>query len=153
MLDSIAYDWITASGSHGRADTTCYIAATKDMNEGGIETSEAIAAECIEHWGLNVAIDDETPAHMAREGYDATDLAKAFARFMATRPDVPTSARVMEIAAGCLSNGVDINALAQEWTNSPEAEVDEDGTIWTGQTFIDDDEGLTKFCDFVEAKQ
>jgi hypothetical protein len=51
-------------------------------------TDEALAAEVIEHWGLDqrglraaTVLEDESPSHMEREEYAAADLAAAFARF------------------------------------------------------------------------
>jgi hypothetical protein len=74
MLDAIAHEWLTAGG----LNTPEIVAAITDSDA-------ALAAECVEGWGLGQAPDaygrDETlPSHMAEYGYDAADLAAAFGR-------------------------------------------------------------------------
>jgi hypothetical protein len=75
MLDSIAYAWLTSQGRIGDAER-------RILAE---ETDEALTAECIEGWELNVPEDgwpgdDEKPSHMAAQNYDEADLRNAFAR-------------------------------------------------------------------------
>ena len=71
MLTAIAETWITAHGTN-----PVDFAADSFANF----TDAELAADCIEGFGLDIVPDsDAAEAHMTREGYNAADLAAAFA--------------------------------------------------------------------------
>lgn len=78
MLDAIAYEFMTAGGAN-----------SPEMVDGLLGEPAALAAECIEGWGLDQADmwDAEAQSHMDQHGYSAADLAEAIAGFIAARPD------------------------------------------------------------------
>ena len=84
MLAAIAYEFMTGGGANSPEVIDCF--AHQDPS--------ALAAECIEGWGLGQADGREDPfseepaqSHMDEHGYDASDLADAIADFIANRPD------------------------------------------------------------------
>lgn len=68
MLAAIAREWLSAGGLNSEAQQSQFLADDAD---------DALAAECIEAWGLNQG-DDETKSHMEFNNYSAADLAAAF---------------------------------------------------------------------------
>ena len=77
MLDEIAHRWITSSGSATQDEVRDILLDASD---------DDLAVECITEWELNQPDDTDDPdsvSHMARHGYEATDLERAFARFRA----------------------------------------------------------------------
>jgi len=73
MLAHIAESWITADGANSAADIAAAWAACTD---------DQLAAEAVDGWGLDQstdAYDVDAQSHMQRHGYDAADLARAFA--------------------------------------------------------------------------
>ena len=71
MTKAIAEEYITAHGSNSAefvAEALCRM------------TDEALAADCIDGWGLDKADDygDDVETHMSFNGYDAGDLAAEF---------------------------------------------------------------------------
>ena len=84
MIAAIAYEFMTGGGANSPEVIDCF--AHQDPS--------ALAAECIEGWGLDRADGYEGPlseepaqSHMDEHGYDASDLADAIADFIANRPD------------------------------------------------------------------
>jgi hypothetical protein len=68
MISAIAHEWASAGGNKA------HLAESLQT-----QSDEALAADCIASWELDQGDDfDETPSHMAAEGYTATDLAAAF---------------------------------------------------------------------------
>lgn len=80
MLYAIAETWLEAGGLNDRE------IVARGLSE---MTDEQLAVEVIEAWGLGQTDGDDlygepSPSHMDREGYDADDLAEAFAWFRAS---------------------------------------------------------------------
>ena len=77
MLSAIAYEWATGGGANDPSFVAEYMANNTD---------EAMAAEVIYQWGLDIYGDAElwrdepSPSHMRLNGYTAEDLAEAFGR-------------------------------------------------------------------------
>jgi len=78
MLDAIAYEWLTAGGANHADDVADALASYTDL---------ALAFETIMARWLGTGDGDDVPTHMKRNGYTLADLAAAFARFRAARPD------------------------------------------------------------------
>ena len=82
MLDTIAYDWMTAGGSNDPEQVTHMLLGSR---------IDASAKECIECWGLDTVDMTGEPGdqtHMEANGYSTADMLDAFVRFALGRPDI-----------------------------------------------------------------
>ena len=84
MLDEIAYEWLTGNAVFGdfERDVLAHL------------TDEELAGDCIKEWQLDQPLDvwpQEGPelSHMDAEGYDETDLRRAFARLRERAESLP----------------------------------------------------------------
>ena len=77
MLDALAHDWVTSCGNATFKDVVSILRNNSD---------DDLTVEVVTELGLNEPTDPDdpdSPSHMARHGYEATDLEQAFARFRA----------------------------------------------------------------------
>lgn len=75
MLDAIAHDWVTSGGKATLNEVHYILLSFSD---------DALAVDCVTEWALDEPPDPDDPdskSHMARHGYDASDLEHAFSRF------------------------------------------------------------------------